>query len=83
MKSGYRTTEFATVVATLLVSVLVLCGAIGPGEEEEARGMIEELVLAVGTLLTNAAVVVSYVRSRTALKRDGQESACGRSATRR
>lgn len=72
MKPGYRTTEFASVVASLLVSVLVLSGVVGPGEEDEVQGIVEELLLAAGSLLANAAVVVTYVRSRTELKRNGQ-----------
>jgi hypothetical protein len=68
LRAGYRTTEFATVLASLLVTVLVLAGVMNAEEEQAMHGALVEIVLALGSLLSNAAVVVAYIRSRTALK---------------
>lgn len=69
MKAGYRTTEFAALVASLVVTILVLSGVMNAEEEAAVHGALVEIVLALGSLLTNTAVVVAYIRSRTELKR--------------
>lgn len=69
MKPGYRTTEFATVLASLVVTVLLLLGVVNDGDEAPLRNALGEIVMAVGTLLSNAAIIVAYIRSRTELKR--------------
>lgn len=68
MKAGYRTTEFAAMVASLVVTVLVLLGVLNTGDEAAIEDALVEIVLALGSLASNAAVVVAYIRSRTALK---------------
>lgn len=70
MKAGYRTTEFATVLASLLVTVLVLAGLVDGGDEARLQDALVQIVLALGSLLSNAAIIVAYIRSRTALKRE-------------
>lgn len=69
MKPGYRTTEFATVLASLVVTVLVLLGVVNDGDKAPLRDALGEIVMALGTLLSNAAIIVAYIRSRTELKR--------------
>lgn len=71
MKPGYRTTEFATVVASLIVTTLVLLGVIRPGEEAALREVLVDVVMALGSLAANAAILVEYIRSRTTLKQNG------------
>ncbi|HSM54816.1 MAG TPA: hypothetical protein VK879_01575 [Candidatus Sulfomarinibacteraceae bacterium] len=68
MKPGYRTTEFASVVASLLVALLVSLGLLSPGDEEALLDPLTEAVAAASALLANALVVISYIRSRTAVK---------------
>lgn len=68
MKAGYRTTEFAAVLASLVVTVLVLAGVVNAEEEAEVHDALVQIVLAVGSLLSNAAIIVAYIRSRTMLK---------------
>lgn len=68
-KAGYRTTEFATVLASLVVTVLVLAGVVDAGDEARLQDALVEIVLAIGSLLSNAAIIVAYIRSRTELKR--------------
>ncbi len=72
VRAGYRTTEFAAVAASLVVTVLVLAGVINTEEEAELHDALVQIVLALGSLLTNAAVVMAYIRSRTELKRGGR-----------
>jgi hypothetical protein len=69
MKPGYRTTEFATVLASLVVTVLVLLGIVNDVDEAPLRDALGQIIMAVGTLLSNAAIIVAYIRSRTELKR--------------
>jgi hypothetical protein len=69
MKAGYRTTEFSTVLASLAVTVLVLLGVVDGRDEAPLREALVEIVLALGSLLSNAAIIVAYIRSRTELKR--------------
>jgi hypothetical protein len=71
MKPGYRTTEFATVVASLIVTTLILLGVIRPGEEAALREVLVDVVMALGSLAANAAILVEYIRSRTTLKQNG------------
>lgn len=68
MKPGYRTTEFAAVLASLVVTVLVLLDVVNRGDEAHLRDALGEILMAVGTLLSNAAIIVAYIRSRTELK---------------
>lgn len=68
-KAGYRTTEFATVLASLVVTVLVLAGVVQAGDEPRLQDALVQIVLAIGSLLSNAAIIVAYIRSRTELKR--------------
>ena len=70
-KAGYRTTEFAAVLASLVVTILALAGVINADEEEGLHGALVEIVLALGSLLSNAAIIVAYIRSRTVLKGAG------------
>jgi hypothetical protein len=71
LKPGYRTTEFAAVLASLVVTILVLAGVINAEDEARWRETVLQMVLAIGTLLSNAAIIVAYIRSRTALKAGG------------
>jgi hypothetical protein len=69
VKPGYRTTEFAGVVASLVVTLLVMAGIAAPGDEEELTGVLGEAIVAGSTFVGNALVLVAYIRSRTEVKR--------------
>ncbi len=69
VKPGYRTTEFAGVVASLVVTLLVMVGIVAPGDEEEVTGVLAEAIVAGSTFVANALVLVAYIRSRTEVKR--------------
>lgn len=71
MKAGYRTTEFAAVLASLVVTVLVLAGVVNADDEAQLHEAVVQIVLSIGSLVSNAAVIVAYIRSRTALKTAG------------
>jgi len=73
MKPGYKTTEFYGTLAALIVGALVLLNVLGPGEHEELAQAIAETFTAASVAVTNAAVVVAYIRSRTELKKQEQE----------
>lgn len=74
MKAGYRTTEFAAVLASLVVTILVLGGVVNAEDEAKLHEAVLQIVLAIGSLLSNAAIIVSYIRSRTALKKGGKQA---------
>lgn len=74
MKAGYRTTEFAAVLASLVVTILVLGGVVNAEDEAQLHEAVVQIVLAIGSLLSNAAIIVSYIRSRTALKSNGKRT---------
>ena len=68
VRPGYQTSEFWT---TLLSQVVVLLGVLQvlrPGDVNTLQDALGQCVVGASLFLSNAWVVVNYVRSRTALK---------------
>jgi len=72
MKPGYLTTEFWVTLVTQFVSVLTVLGVVTAQNAGQLTDSATGIVTATFTLLTNAAAVIHYIRSRTALKLKGQ-----------
>jgi hypothetical protein len=68
MKPGYKTTEFWTTAATNALAFLAVVGVLSQSDAASLGGSITASIAAVGTLVTNAVVVVSYIKSRTQIK---------------
>lgn len=73
---GYMTTEFWTAIASKVagfVFVLVLIGLLPAGDQQEMTKVIAEIVLGVGALVVNGAVLWRYIASRQALKEEAMK----------
>jgi hypothetical protein len=68
VKPGYKTTEFAGAIASVLITILVLVGVVQEGEHKELEEALIGIITALAVVASNAAVLVAYIRSRTALK---------------
>ncbi len=67
-KPGYKTSEFWATLAGQLLTLLALAGLIAPGDLGSLQDAVGKCITAAALFLTNAWVVVSYIRSRTQLK---------------
>jgi hypothetical protein len=65
MKSGFKTSEFATTVAATITYVLVATGVIS----SDVAGDMGELVLQAVSGIVALGAIVSYALSRTELKK--------------
>lgn len=68
MKPGWRTSEFWMALIGQALALLALTGVIPVGDQEQLETALANAVTAVFTILSSAAVVIRYIRSRTDLK---------------
>jgi hypothetical protein len=68
IKPGYKTTEFAGAIASVVITILVLVGVVQEGDHQNLEEALIALITALAVVASNAAVIVAYIRSRTALK---------------
>lgn len=68
VKTGWRTSEFWTVLLTQLIGFLVLLGIVSVQDQGTLVDSLTKMVSSLGAVLANAAVVVKYIQSRTELK---------------
>jgi hypothetical protein len=69
MKPGYMTSEFWISVTTQILAFLVVTHAISPQDQEALGGALAKMIAAVFTICTSGRIIVSYIQSRTTLKR--------------
>jgi hypothetical protein len=69
MKPGFLTSEFWISVATQILAFLVITHVITPQDQEALAAALTKAIAAVFTIFAAARVVIQYVESRTALKR--------------
>jgi hypothetical protein len=79
-KPGYRTTEFVTTVAALVVAALVAAGALAPEERDGATAALSDAVMAGLALWGALRVVAAYVEGRTRLKAGDPSRTAGEQA---
>jgi hypothetical protein len=68
MKPGWQTSEFWIALAGQVLALLALTGAINIGDKDKVETAVTNMVTAVFTITSSAAVVVRYIRSRSELK---------------
>lgn len=68
LRPGWRSSEFWATLAGLLVSALVMFGVVKPHEHQEVAETVTQCVAAAVALVTAAAPLVTYIKSRTHLK---------------
>jgi hypothetical protein len=68
MKPGWQSSEFWIALVGQALAVLALTGAINVGDKDKIETALANAVTAVFTILSSAAVVVRYIKSRSELK---------------
>ncbi len=67
-KAGIFTSEFYVTLITNVLMMLVLSGVVSPGDESTLSGALTNAVTAVFSIIASISVIVTYIRSRTAVK---------------
>jgi hypothetical protein len=67
-KPGYRTSEFWATALSQLLALLALLGVVRRDDLATLQDALGQCAAAAAVFLTNAWVVVQYIRSRTLLK---------------
>jgi hypothetical protein len=71
LKSGFQTSEFATMAGTIianLIGLFVLSGKLPAGDQARVTEMVVGLVVAGGAFAANAVAAWRYIQSREAVK---------------
>jgi hypothetical protein len=68
MKPGWQSTEFWIALVGQALALLALTGTINVGDKDRIETALANAVTAVFTILSSAAVVVRYIKSRSELK---------------
>lgn len=68
LKPGWKTSEFAVVLVTQIITILVLVGVIPAQDQTMLTTSVTEIVAAMTTVIANAVVVWKYIQERTTLK---------------
>lgn len=68
MKSGWQSSEFWITVGGQLLALLAVLGAVNVGDKDKLETALTNAVTAIFTIISSAAVVSRYIRSRSALK---------------
>src|SRR5438552_2076485 len=68
MKPGWQSTEFWIALVGQALALLALTGTITIGDKDKLETALANAVTAVFTIISSAAVVVRYIRSRSELK---------------
>lgn len=69
MKPGYKTSEFYLTIIAQVLSLLAVVGVINAGDVQPMYQVIGEMIAAGVVVLAGAWQVVSYIKSRTELKK--------------
>lgn len=69
MKPGYKTTEFYLAIIGQALSLLAVLGIINAGDVRPMHQLIGEMIAAGVVVVAGAWQVVSYIKSRTELKK--------------
>lgn len=68
MKPGYQTTEFWLSIASTVVGLVAVVIGLSPADTATVSQAVSTAIVAVGSLVTSALTVYSYIRARTDLK---------------
>jgi len=68
MKPGWQSTEFWITALGQLLVLLALSGAINSADSDKLETAVSNLVTAVVAIVSNALIVIRYIRSRSDLK---------------
>src|SRR5262245_16709172 len=68
MKPGWQSSEFWIALVGQALALLALTGTIASGDKDKLETALANAVTAVFTILSSAAVVVRYIKSRSELK---------------
>lgn len=68
MKAGWKTSEFWLTVVSSVLAVMVVAGAVKPDESATLSQAVQTAITAVGVVVSNAAIVWNYIKSRTDAK---------------
>lgn len=69
MKPGYKTTEFYLTIVGQVLSLLAVLGIINASDVQPMYQIIGEMIAAGVVVVAGAWQVVSYIKSRTELKK--------------
>jgi len=69
MKPGYKTSEFYLTIIAQVLSLLAVVGVINASDVQPMYQVIGEMIAAGAVVLAGAWQVVSYIKSRTELKK--------------
>lgn len=69
MKPGYKTTEFYLTIIGQVLSLLAIVGIISASDVQPMYQIIGEMIAAGVVVVAGAWQVVSYIKSRTELKK--------------
>lgn len=68
MKPGWQTTEFWVTCVTQVLAIIVGAGVVPQGDQPSLSAALQGVVNGVAAVLASAAVVVTYIMSRTRIK---------------
>lgn len=68
-RPGYLTTEFWLALVAQALPLLVTTGVIAPGDVNTLEGALTRIINSAAALLAAAWVLVSYIKSRTEVKK--------------
>lgn len=68
LKPGWKTTEFLSMFVVVVVSILVMSGVLSPTDANATKDAMAEAIKAAVGLVSAAATVWGYLRSRTTVK---------------
>lgn len=80
MKPGWQSSEFWIALTGQALALLALTGTINIGDKDKIETALANAVTAVFTILSSAAVVVRYIRSRSELKSQALTAVAERSS---
>jgi hypothetical protein len=69
LRRGFQTSEFWITVVKQILALLVFSGVVAVSDQSRLEGALTTAVTALGALVTSAAVVAQYIRSRYQLKK--------------
>jgi hypothetical protein len=72
-RPGWKTTEFWATAITQLLSILALCGFVSSNDSRTLEEAGNKIVVAIFLFVSNAAVVIYYIRSRLHVKTLNQQ----------